>query len=597
MDDKFQQKPFSAEELIAKLSQASPLQASKVLIESELFEKKSSINVLDEIYKHFDSKSGLIDELVAPVGMNVLDGIISHKKLGLNRTGLTASRVWNEIKGFDYSIAEVNAKTLSNKQQLEGMRTPRDYNKSVRATMTDGRNLEKRKDKKSDSNGRVESGIEVKDDGERVILYRHQQQARDAGESKLSADTDHVIPVKQINDQYAKNVYLTDRDIAAVTDGDFNLIEISNELNRMKGAGSFRDLFDRKKTLQAKRDSGGKMSQKEKNDLKKLEGVSDKTLENGIAAEKESAGKVLGSAQDSALGNLKNNKKAIALKAGGQALEQGGYQLLGTAIIEMIKPLFHELSDSIENGFEKGVNVARFNDAVKIRFGRVSAYLKDVVIPTLHGSVKDFFQNLFKVLIEGILGLVTGMFKSVMRIISEGFSAIISSIKIICSKSDSMSSSEKADAITKLLASTVSTFVVMYFSEVITKIVPDPFNEIFVIIASGVASTLLVYLIDKIDFFSVKYEKRSKLVAEVFQERIAQIKRNTDAFSAASVQALVEQKLTFNKLCGDLEDGITSDLDVTSNVNLISDFMKVELKIRDTESFLEVLRREKVLTI
>ena len=99
----------------------------------------------------------------------------------------------------------------------------------------------------------------------------------------------------------------------------------------------------------------------------------------------------------------------------------------------------------------------------------------------------------------------------------------------------------------------------------------------------------------QLDFGENKVE--SMPWAEVFQERIAQIKRNTDAFSAASVQALVEQKLTFNKLCGDLEDGITSDLDVTSNVNLIADFMKVELKIRDTESFLEVLRREKVLTI
>jgi hypothetical protein len=598
MDEKFKQKTVSGDELTSKLRGSSPLQASKILIETELFEKKSSLEVLDEIYDHFENKENLIDELVTPIGLNLLDGIISHKKLKLNRTGVTASRLWNEIKGFDYSTAGINAATLSDKQQLEGMRETREYSKEIRKEMTKRKNLDGNKEEHFSDSLRGESSIEVTDSGDKVKIYRYKKHAKSEGEQNRASDTDHVVPVKQINDIYAKNAFLTEADIAAITDADFNLIEISNELNRMKGAGSFQDLANRKEALVQKRDSGVKLTAQEKRAIKKLEGISDETLNNGIECEQKSAEEILGNAQGQAIGNVKNNKAKIAKKAGLQGLEQTQYQALGTAMIETIKPLFYELSDSIKNGFEEGVGVADFMAAIKIRFARVMEYIKKKIIPMLADFAKNLVQNITKILIEGILGLVTGIFKSIMRIISEGFSAIVSAVKILCTDSDAMSPAEKGDAIVKLLASTVTTFTVFYFSEHIVSAIPDEFiKDVCLAIMSGVASTLVVYLIDKLDLFSVKHEKRSKLVAEIFQERIATIKKNTDAFNAASVQELAAQKVAFKKLYESFESGIDSDLDVTGSVNSIADFMHIDLKIRDTESFLETLKREKVLVI
>jgi hypothetical protein len=603
MDEKFKQKTVSGDELTNKLRGSSPLQASKILIETELFEKKSSLDVLDEIYDHFENKESLIDELVKPIGLNVLDGIVSHKKLNLNRTGITASRLWSEIKGFDYSIAGINASSLSDKQQLEGMREARYYDKDVRKEMTKRKNLTENKEKhfSSDQEGGVTKGIssiEVTDSGEGIELYRYKKTAKNEGEKHLAADTDHVVPVKQINDRYAKNAFLTEANIATITDVGINLIEISNELNRMKGAGTFQDQADRKKSLQNKRDSNVGLNKKERDALKKLEGISDQTLKNGIKEEKKSNKKILGDAQELARNNLNENKTEVAKKAGLQSLEQSHYQALGTAFIEAIKPLFYELSDSIKHGFEAGVGAADFLEAMKVRFTRVMEYNVKVIIPMMADFAKNLFQNFFKILIEGILGLVTGIFKSIMRIISEGFSAIVSAVKILCADSGSMSPAEKGDAIVKLLASTVTTFTVFYFSEHIVKAIPDEFiQDVCLSIMSGVASTLVVYLIDKIDLFSVKHEKRSKLVTEIFQERIATIKKNTDAFNAASVQELAAQKVAFKKLYESFESGIDSDLDVTGNVNSIADFMHIDLKIRDTESFLDTLKREKILVI
>lgn len=598
MDDKFKQKSLSSDALVRKLRGCSPLQASKVLIEAELFEKKGSLQVLDEIYDSFDSKESLIDELVTPIGLNLLDGILSHKKLKLNRTGLTASRLWSEIKGFDYSASKINASALSAKQQLEAIREPRPYDEAVRREMTKRKNLEANKDKHFGGKPTAESSIEMDENGKKKELYRLKKDAISAGKKSSASDSDHLLPVKQISDQFANNSFLTNDDISVITDADYNLIEISNELNRMKGAGSFQDLYDKKKALLNKKNSGAKLSSKEKKALKKLESISDQTLKNGIEKEKESSNKTREEAQKSAIENIKNNKKAIIKKAGKQATEQTSYELLGTAIIEAIKPIFYELMDSFENGFEIGVKASSLGEAIKIRFSRIMSYLREAILPTLKGAVNGFFNNISKVLIEGIIGLVEGLFKSVMRIISEGFSAMISALKVLSSKD--MSAEQKGDAIVKILASTVTTFVTFYFSEYIISAIPknlDFLEDIFLAIMSGVASTLVVYLIDKVDIFSIKHEKRSKLVEEIFQHRIATIKKNTDVFSAVSIQELATQKLAFRKLYADLQAGIDNDVDVTRKVNSIADFMKIEVDIRDSETFLEVLKREKVLVI
>jgi hypothetical protein len=567
MDEKFKQKTVSGDELTNKLRGSSPLQASKILIETELFEKKSSLDVLDGIYDHFENKESLIDELVTPIGLNVLDGIISHKKLNLKQTGVTASRLWSEIKGFEYSTAGINASALSSKQQLDGMtadlRTPKKF---VRDQLEDKDAMGDYKKRHFNSNNTAYSEVETKD-GRRTRLYKSESVA---GEDRrnLVANADHIVSLKELNDRYSKNVFLKEGDLKVVANSDDNLSVISARVNKSKNDISY---LERK----GQKDSG-------ENPDAVYSSINDETYEQGALTEAEAGEAIRKNLSNKAVGNLKSIDSEVAKKIASPALGQTAYQALGTAIIETIKPIFHELSDSIKNGFEQGVGATDLLEAITIRFTR---------------AVKDLFQNISKILIEGILGLVTGIFKSILKVLSEGFSAIISAVKILSSDSKDMSAAEKGDAIVKLLATTVSTFVVFYFSDSIAKLIPEPFDDILVAIASGVASTLVVYLIDKLDLFSVKHEKRSKLVAEIFQERIATIKKNTDAFNAASVQELAAQKVAFKKLYESFESGIDKDIDVTGSVNSIADFMHIDLEIRDTESFLDTLKREKILVI
>jgi len=113
---KYEQPNLSFEAVASKLNGASPLQASRILIDMELFEQRSSIEVIDSVYKDFESNQNVVDELVTPLGLGVLDSVITHKDLKLDRTGLTASRLWEDINCFEYKNVHVSSQALSTKQ-------------------------------------------------------------------------------------------------------------------------------------------------------------------------------------------------------------------------------------------------------------------------------------------------------------------------------------------------------------------------------------------------------------------------------------------------------------------------------------------------
>lgn len=599
----YQQPQFDVSAMTRALAEASPLQASRVLIDMELFEQRDSLTVLNDIYEEFESGQNMVNELVQPIAFNLLDGIISHRSLKLDRTGLSASRLWEEIQTFDYdhhsrSVAET---PVSQKQQLEAMRTPRDYDEKVRKTMTKRTNLEANKDRHFKGNKQAYSSIEFNEDGSRITVYRKQALAENKGHKRKAADTDHVVPVKQINDRYAKNAFLTNLDLQAITDGDYNLIEISNSFNRAKGAKSFAEMRATKDALQKKADSGERLSPSEKKQLKNLSRHSNKTYDAAKEKEKQAVSEMLTNAQQKAIENAKNAKLNISFKAGKQVGEQTAYQAIGHAILLFIKPLLFEMNDAIRNGFGKGVNKSDAIEGLKFRFTRIMAYVRREILPTLAQSLKDFIKNFFKVLVQGVLDLVTGMFRSVMRIISEGFSALVGAFKILTRPTSEMSRAQKADAIVKLFAATAATFAVFTLENTLLKgplsAMPGFVKDITMTTLSGIASTIVVYLLNKADLFSIKAELRSKRVEEIFSHRIEQIKLNTDAFNAESIQKLAEDRLRLKAINERINAAIKDDADVNPSVYALADHFRIKLDIRDTNEFLNLLKSSDTLVI
>jgi hypothetical protein len=581
---KYNQPELTTEDVLSKLSSVSPLQASRVLIDMELHDQRSSIEILDEIYKDFETKEDVIDELVTPMGLSLLDSIITHKDLKLNRTGLTASRVWSEIKGFEYSKVAIATSSLSSKLQLEGLRET-DANKRGNVQK---HKLTKHKENNTNNDGSITNEI----DGSK--LFRHTE----ANSNHDYIETDHLESASAYHKKFSKNVFLTDHDMRVIVNHDDNLASISKAQNNFKSAGTFLEIKEHKKELERQIKSGD-ITAKGQESLDKInEKITDKSLGEGIKRENKATKENFKKSQQAAIENVLNNKANVLGKAREQAGEQSGFQAIGHAVILFIKPLFYELNDAIKFGIDKGVGMESTMDGLKFRFNRLAAYIKAEIIPTLMQGVKDFANNFFKVLIEGILGLITGLFKSLMKIVSEGFSALVGAIKILRKSDEEMSSAQKADAILKLFASTVVTFVVFYFESTIMSAMPNNFiKDISLALLSGVASTIVVYILDKADIFSTKAELRTKRVKDVFDMRIQQVKENTEAFEGASIEKLAKDRLQFRAMSESLSHAISSEQNANNSVYDIADFFKIDLKIKSTNDFLSMLDSKDQLVI
>jgi hypothetical protein len=393
-------------------------------------------------------------------------------------------------------------------------------------------------------------------------------------------------------------VFLTDKDMKEIVNHNANLASISESQNKSKGAGTFQQIKDKKTDLERKiKSSQGSASTQAELD-KINEKFSGDSLDEGVKLERKATKENLKKSQDAAINNVLNNKAKVLSKGGKQAGEQTGFQAIGHAVILFIKPLFYELNDAIKFGIDKGVGKESTMDGLRFRFSRLAEYIKAEIIPTLVQGVKDFANNFFKILIEGILGLVTGLFKSLMRIVSEGFSALVGAFKILRKTKEEMSSAQKVDAILKLFASTVVTFVVFYFESTIMSAMPNNFiKDIALALLSGVASTIVVYILDKADIFSTKSELRTKRVKDIFEMRIQQVKENTEAFESASIEKLAKDRLQFRAMSENLSHAISSDKNANNSVYNIADFLKVDLKIKSTDDFLSMLDSKEQLVV
>lgn len=611
----FQIPALSSEDIVNRLEGSSPLQACKVLLDVELHDQRDSLNILQEIEKEFEgSQAGVGESLIQPILLNVCDGFVSHPKLNLSKKGLTATRLVNELKSFSYDAkCGMDDDFRLDKARLDEHTSCQvddkgDYN---RHDLEDRLKLYEYRDRQMRGNRRTNSELEVNDKGQKRVLYKqgdeHNQRKKSKSKNytKSSIDVDHQMPLKQMFDEYSGSKGLSLDDLKKAANQDKNLKNISAELNRSKGDKTWAQYADevkqKRNLLERKKKKNGALSQKEQAELEKL--PTEKTLENAANAGKEAKSSIEGNLNESALKNLtkdanlsKGLTKEAYMQAKGELEEKG----IGELIILIIKPIFFEITDIFKNGVLHGVDTDSKLEAIGLRFNRSYEYIKDNLQNIGFDVIKDALKNFIKYLVNAIVNLFVGMLKKALQIISEGFSAIVQSVKILMSDS---SSAHKADAITKLLATTVVTYVSFAFEESIAPyvemipVVGEYLKDATGIIVSGIGSTVVVWLLDQADLFSTKSELRTKRIKEVFEMRIQQIKANTDAFEQASIEKLAKDKLQFRILTERLAKSIEGDENVNADVEDIAEFMKVDLKIKSNDDFLALLENSNTLQI
>jgi len=230
----------------------------------------------------------------------------------------------------------------------------------------------------------------------------------------------------------------------------------------------------------------------------------------------------------------------------GEGGKTGLLQALGLVFCEFFHAVFDEIKDIYNNGFSKGFNDPRFLKVLKKRLLRISkrvaARWVDACTAFRDGFISGFLSNMVTV----IINMFITTYKRTVRIIREGFYSLVKAIKMLCCPPEGMTFAEAAHESTKLIAAGLAVIGGVTLEgccDGMLKGTPfAPFSDIIssVLVGglTGLATTFIVYVIDKIDLFKVNEKKKHEYVMQkleadfdlMFSDGIALIEEITPCY-------------------------------------------------------------------
>lgn len=637
------------EQILKELNEVAPLAMPAYIAECEFCDQRDATQVLDAICKECATE-GKTDSLLKPVALAVFDGLIEAipgaKKM--RQKGLTASRLWSECENFSYASESICMLTpngyVEYKNATDGRasymaETRPNY---IRAKLENQGAMKKYKEQKFEEAGTKNAEDEYRGTKDLTLHRNNPDLRRNDPRHRYQAQPDHIVPLKTLHKQFGGNFALSDNDIRMIANQDGNLALTSAHLNESKGEIDNKtyvkkhknelDAKTQKRMLALEKEAtlaienkanvivgknllfGGTISSAEMKAIKK--GMYDAALEQKRASssaedkskvqltekEKAEVKKEIKKQQSRIERTLKVKKTgAIYGKAAGQAVGQAANMAMGNALMFVTKPVVYELMDWFENGLEEGVGARTGREALAIRFGRVKKYVFENLLPQLEENIRAFIRNFVSILIEGIVGLFVGVFKQLLKVIKEGIKVFVEAWKVLVGeKGKSMSAVEKGDAIIKIVGGAVLALLGVFLEGLMNRIgIPDPWSAVVSTILSGIGSAVFMYLLDRVDLFNTKSEKRQRRIQEVFKLRQEQLHDDGKFFTNAVARKLKSQREKFDKLCLSVEEALgNKDTSALADVmQKMAAYFKVALPYSDDKSFVDFVRSQEVIRI
>lgn len=573
---------------IEQLTGASPLEITQKLEEIEMYDMKSSQEIIDEVYKEFQTGEQMADSVLKPVMLSVIDGLLEATPSGraARKKGLTASRVVQECEQFSYDSPN-HSTNVDGYTEYKSARE----NDSINSNMTQELDRSKYEDKTAMKNYKHERVVGEKSlvdeyTGKRN-LYLEQKNPNlryNDDTHRKQAQPDHIVPIKQIHENFKGNYALDDADIKKIANINDNFAVTSADINQVKKEKSNAEY------IKYMEDIG--------------QPVDKNTKDNMLRFQKEAEKKVNSQANKLVGKNLIDRTekgKEIRKEASKLAANQAKEFAIGNVILFIVKPVYHELKDSFKNGVSSGVGASSALEALKIRFGRVKDYVVANLAAFIGDNIWEFVKGFISSLIEGIISLFVGIFKQVLKVLKEGIKIFSQSAKILFGKdSKDMTPAQKGDAIIKILGGSVLAIAGVGIEALLNKIgIGEPWSVVLSTFLSGVASALFMYLLDKADIFSAKAEKRRDRIIEIFNERINDIQTASNEFNVVAIETLRKQHQSFVEIQSGIQTALdTNNLDsINSGLYKMADFFKIDLQYSNTDEFVDYFDSQDVIKL
>ncbi len=636
-----------SEAIQAKLKNVSPLEMAKTLNELELYDKKEAQEIIDEVYKKFDSGEHLTDNLLKPVIISIADGVLEYKMFEkLKKKGLTASRIYEECANFTYDskvgFSEVDAYTeyrsmrdelgydadytTSHDKQYRDMYTGKSEYQNKDMTQRYKHNRKKFEDSKKMD--------QYKEDtfGDSEVIKDEYFPNRDL--KKEDSQTDHIVPLKVIHDQFKKNPALNNADIKEIANHDGNFAETHGAYNQSKqdtlnddkhtfkkGENLSNEEYETAKraSLEAQRSVNNEAN---KAVLKTLIGKGNVTVEtersfydrikkrelekfkkrNGREPNEFELKKIKNKVKEKTQKRNEKMKDVVAKKQvqkaknayssiGKAALNQSKDFAIGNLILCLLKPVTFEMRDIFSNGLKARELSASSNiDAIKKRFKRVKDYIFSHLKELVKGNLTDFIKNLVSTFIEGIIGCFVGIFKKIIKVVKEGIKIFIKAYKILWgNEGEGLSDRAKWDAVIKMIGASIGVLAGIGIEALLQNLaVAGPFLAPLSVFLGGVITAVFMYVLDKADLFSVKSEQRRNAITKIFDERIAEINGATAAMNTTAIEVLNEQRKCYDNISAAMKDAINTKnyVELNSQLFLMAKFFNIELPYSNSAAFI-----------
>lgn len=594
-----------SEKAIDELKRMSPLALPGYIAECEFYDETETRKILDDVVKEFEKDGGTVDSVLKPVMFSVADGLLEAIPGGaaLRKKGLTPQRIVGECESFSYSESDVGIGPIPGVAYVD-FKNARGYREgeidwgkirqngfksediySGGFAQHPGRRYKRHRDNYDDVKAREAyarkratstSGQDLMDE------YTGRQDIR-LGDSTVTtehrANVDHIVPLATIQRNLAGNYALSRKDIRMIANSEFNFALTNERLNKSKGAKSNSEYVE------------------DRPDLDEATRERMLTSERDVREQLYGTARTLGKINETVLGNLTDKSakgRLIRRRVTGKATDQATNYAVGNVVLYLLKPLYWELKDSFKNGFRKGVNAASGAEAIRVRFGRIKSYLAKHAKEFLGDGVWEFIKGFVSSLIEGIIGLFVGMFRSVLKVIKEGIRIFIQASKILWGKNaKKMTPAEKGDAIVKLIGASVASLAGIGVEALLSSIgTPKLLRVPLSTMLSGVVAALFMYLLDKVDLFGVKSDKRYARVKEIFEARVADMKADAENFSVAVSKRLRSNWLEYSYLRRSVDEALQKhDMKAVDGVLVqMASYFKVALPYGDAKSFVNFVK-------
>lgn len=436
-----------------------------------------------------DCKSTILDNIIKPFG------IAKYVVAKYDKEGGNVDTVHNVRKNI-YATDKEKAKAENNPQ----------YDKSISHEYHSHENY-------------IEKNRKAKVQKENNALK--DEYTKDTIKSNEKSNLDHTISANEIH--LDRGRILAELDGAELANSESNLNHTSESINKSKKQKTVREFVQYLEDTKEQREQDIKelsnkpdLTDKERKKLRKLTEL--EKFDKELALEKDDKARA---EYEKKINKYYKSGKFIKNTAKTSAVEgakMGLQQAVGIVLKELTESIFDEISDIYHNGFKGQNNLDKtFFSVLKERLLRVGENVlsnwKDVVKAFGEGFFSGFLSNIVTVTIN--IFVTTG--KRVVRIIREGFFSLLKAIKLLFFPPENMSLREAAHEATKLIIAGLAItggIILEQYLDTLLKSIPfaDMVSTVLIGIVTGLATSLLVFMLDKLDIFGVNKEKRHDFI-------------------------------------------------------------------------------------